>query len=752
MERYRSSMLSGFGFCAITFMLAASALPSAADSNLLSNTGFEQSAGSNITGWAADTDGAFQQVTEGRNGDKAIKFSTSSSTSQGVAFSQTVNVVPCKKYSLSVWIRTQSVLSTADAGTVRIEWLHNGLPVAVSMPSGPKGTSTWRSWNAGTFTSIAAADSARISLFVAKGTSGTIWWDDINFSPVKDPLFDCTLIAPNYRGWMYGSYPSSIQVNAKVDYAEYNLDPANLKINAKLTNKTTGEVLGTTSSAVTGADNTISLARPSLAAGNYTLNVSLANTGNAGTLGSFDYPLIQQAGNEPTAKCWIDQYNRIIVDGKPFFPFGLYTWVKDTAADMKIIADAGFNTVVPTNRLSLSFDAQKELYDVSRNLGLKTVPCLHMFFDQSPYWSAVNGTNGLYGESDMIRGTINAFKDDPSVIAWYLADEPVASDAGDLQAHYNIACNLDPGRPNWIVGYKPEDLRTFMSGFDVYGIDSYPVAWAPIDLVGINASAARQQLCSSRPAWHILQTHNFQIYGDPGARPPTYAEMRNMAYQCFCEGANGLILYSYDDYYRDPSATFEQRWTDIKKLSAEIVPMIPKLLSVDVPMKLSVTDGARIKHFCKAYSGKTYLYIINTSSLPASATVTVPRAVLSIKLNETLVTPDANKQIVVPLEPIGIAIVEVQDYPWLTSKTTGLSSVGLLVRTTGKVTPLDLSSFFIDDGSSAWVKVIVPAGTQLPPANSYVAVTGISSCDRIGDQFGRVLRVSISNDLSIIRR
>jgi hypothetical protein len=63
----------------------------------------------------------------------------------------------------------------------------------------------------------------------------------------------------------------------------------------------------------------------------------------------------------------------------------------------------------------------------------------------------------------------------------------------------------------------------------------------------------------------------------------------------------------------------------------------------------------------------------------------------------------------------------------------GVSNIGLLVRTTGRVIARDTGCIYIDDGSACWggiahsgIKVIT---SQSPDIGSYVVVTGISSCE-----------------------
>ena len=67
------------------------------------------------------------------------------------------------------------------------------------------------------------------------------------------------------------------------------------------------------------------------------------------------------------------------------------------------------------------------------------------------------------------------------------------------------------------------------------------------------------------------------------------------------------------------------------------------------------------------------------------------------------------------------------------SPMTGLNNIGLLVTLTGKVVRVQGGEFYLvdastlGDGTARGVRVRMPAGSSLPPAESFVSVTGISS-------------------------
>ena len=80
----------------------------------------------------------------------------------------------------------------------------------------------------------------------------------------------------------------------------------------------------------------------------------------------------------------------------------------------------------------------------------------------------------------------------------------------------------------------------------------------------------------------------------------------------------------------------------------------------------------------------------------------------------------------------------------------GLSNIGLLVRTCGRVTSTGADEFTIDDGSGVDVKCIVPTGVTLPDLGQYVGVTGISSCEQAGPDLRRLIRVRDSGDINML--
>ena len=87
---------------------------------------------------------------------------------------------------------------------------------------------------------------------------------------------------------------------------------------------------------------------------------------------------------------------------------------------------------------------------------------------------------------------------------------------------------------------------------------------------------------------------------------------------------------------------------------------------------------------------------------------------------------------------------------------SGLNNIGSLVRSWGKVTYAGTGYYYIDDGSgldddSGHIGVKVEAtGLTIPPENSYVVVTGISSCYRSAGELYRLVRIPGQDDIAVV--
>ena len=270
---------------------------------------------------------------------------------------------------------------------------------------------------------------------------------------------------------------------------------------------------------------------------------------------------------------YIDSHNRIVVDGKPFFPIGLYV-VQCTdgryAGQLDEIADSPFDTLInyAVNECGTGASVQQ----IEGYLDQLQARNLKLIFSLKDYIG--------HGQKDIdtITHKVNTFKNHPAIISWYMNDELAPERLSELQKRYKVVRDLDPNHPVWSVHWNTNWLVAEAHTTDIVGVDPYPIDNNPITLVSQKADAAQK---AGKPLWLVPQIFNWRDYpGDFRAetgRPPTRDEMRAMTYLAINHGARGLIYYSYFNIRDDKD--YRTRWLQIKEIASEIDRLRPVLLS-----------------------------------------------------------------------------------------------------------------------------------------------------------------------------
>ncbi len=113
----------------------------------------------------------------------------------------------------------------------------------------------------------------------------------------------------------------------------------------------------------------------------------------------------------------------------------------------------------------------------------------------------------------------------------------------------------------------------------------------------------------------------FQRAIDRWPKHPWSEKMRSMTWQCICEGADGLVYYSWQDLHRDETTPFEERWPDMKTVVEEVAEQIPVLLSVEPAPELQVEAPETVHWTVRTHEGTDWLFLVNGETEPARAVV-----------------------------------------------------------------------------------------------------------------------------------
>ncbi len=334
---------------------------------------------------------------------------------------------------------------------------------------------------------------------------------------------------------------------------------------------------------------------------------------------------------------YIDEHNRFILDGDPFFPLGLYVGqcsIDDQSVQLDEIENSPFDTLMnytvntcgatpatPAEIISYLDQLDSGLPD-SRNLKLIYALNEYIPFDLE---------NELDPCGDIDIASIEAkvgnpdITDHDAVISWYLNDEVGSYNAAaqadclaQLVLGYDKIKELDTNHAVWSVHWSTDWLLPEAHTTDVLGMDSYPIdnKANPMDeVIRVADAAAQVGAQTDKPFWLVPQIFTWKDY--PGdfrwatGRFPTKAEMRAMSYLAVNHGAKGLIYYSYFDIRND--ANYDTRWIEIKDIASEIDQLRSVFLSTSQTSDNDVTcNNGDIDFKLMWYDGTYYLLAVNT--------------------------------------------------------------------------------------------------------------------------------------------
>lgn len=629
---------------ALWVCVVASTICEAAEQNLVSNSGFEILDTSGFAqGWDGPRD-VFSIVKGDRDGSYVLHASISQKRAEELRCVQVLPLTPGSRFALNTWICPTNLMGEGGA-SIAVEWYKNGKKIGEYHPSGTNGTRRWFPWSLYGHADIpVGVDAVKLACTVAPGVTGDVSWDDIRLWVIPQQLLRVDSLEPNYRGWMYDGYPNNIKLRVKIDYPGHGLSPGQLHVRMALKCDKSGKIFAKSQCRIKSNDFITSLRRPTkLAAGAYTLDVALVDSTTNKTLERRSVSLVQLRTCVPAAKCWIDRHQRLIVDGKPFFPLGMYAERVPTDEDLKRISESGFNCMMPYMLSNgwTSFEAARDYLNLSEQYGVKTL------------------FNLKDNNTDDCQGIVWTFKDHPNILAWYINDESAGVEIfPDLKRRQEIIHTVDADHPTWTVLYQTWMVNSFLDLTDAIGIDPYPVNWAPIGTAGEHAEICRKQLFGSRPIWAVPQIQNNEYHApdQKWARPPSFEEMRNMAYQHLAEGATGLVFYCYCELKRDPDASFESRWADVSRLGRELSLLSPLLLSVDKGPKIDV-QGSRVRWFSKTIEKTTSVFLVNDSRNATRAKITLPSGVSATNLDGKPIS--VTNTLSVSLDPIEVRVLKL---------------------------------------------------------------------------------------------
>ena len=317
----------------------------------------------------------------------------------------------------------------------------------------------------------------------------------------------------------------------------------------------------------------------------------------------------------------VDRDHRVRIDGRRFFPLGMYTNRGMTPEDFELWAQA------PLNFTTMYGGVDRATLDRFAKTGTYVCPDVRGLIYGYNY-SAVNRFKGFDETRAAFAKRVAELAGHPNFFGWYLVDEVPLDQAPFVTAANELLQELDPDHPTYAVTDKPHHIRELLPTFDAVGMDPYPVGgWKrDMTIASVWAEQCREGMFGFRPMWHVPQLFNWAWYAKPGiqdykstARRPTRAEMANMVWQGIAAGANGICGYSFGSMRKNsPKAEQEKFWPDVCHVLREVKSMEDVLLAEDIALPFQDLPKTLVARAYR-HGGADYVLVVNRTAEKASA-------------------------------------------------------------------------------------------------------------------------------------
>ena len=321
----------------------------------------------------------------------------------------------------------------------------------------------------------------------------------------------------------------------------------------------------------------------------------------------------------PRRRVYIDRHGRCMVDGKPFYPLGMFANGVG-AKILDIYTNGPFNCIMPYNPVD------RKALDACQAAGIMAFGG-HGSVILGSYWGKQLKLDTQEKVEEFHRKDVMALRDHPALLGWYVFDESPASEVPARKRLCDLYREWDPDHLMWAIQCRADDLRDFMLATDVMGIDSYPIGYNGHTTEQVLDAPTKLTRTCLDLTFHAVQFWNApQSYSwswgktaswCPGARFPTMTEMRNMNWQHIAAGANGIISYSFGSMYKQPD--FPELWKQTIAAHEEIAKVVPVLLSVEPRPSVDSSDPKRLSCRTWVKDGKLYVLACNLTTKPLAA-------------------------------------------------------------------------------------------------------------------------------------
>ena len=319
----------------------------------------------------------------------------------------------------------------------------------------------------------------------------------------------------------------------------------------------------------------------------------------------------------------------LLVDGKPFFPIGIYGIVPEY---MKEVADAGFNCTIRWSPAEMGgYKYLKELMETSEEAGRQAIlaypdACqkaglfmidwpFFLSYEKLRYASIDFSERFARFLNDQLPFIVETVREHPALLAYYGPDEPSEQHRGQCLQAAEIFWELDPYHPHFMLFCG--GVLDWPEVYDVAGMDLYP-GFGRKSLFPVFTGARRGALVAEAnrvPYWHVPL-----LCGRGSGNRCTGPEQRAQAYLAVIGGAKGILWFVWPPRH-------QSNWGELRKIAREFTELTPVLTEASPEQDIrrdppEMTETLQV--LVKEHKGKTYLIMANADPEPLEASFALP--------------------------------------------------------------------------------------------------------------------------------
>lgn len=287
----------------------------------------------------------------------------------------------------------------------------------------------------------------------------------------------------------------------------------------------------------------------------------------------------------------LDRFRRItLINGKPFFPLGIFWEGSTTPEVIEFLAKGNVNTV------HLIASPTEELLETGRKHGV-------MFQFQLD----------VHARKGKSQETISNWKHHPAILSWYTYDEAFTTEWGrknlkEIVKTIADSQELDPYHPVVMLeniygmNYLIEKGMDFPGKIPILDYYAYPPSSNVQSWDNYSKAILGFGEADGRPAWAVPFMSG---YGFHASRDMSPAELEYQVYICAINGIRGILFWA--SYPKAPG-TFAK----LSSLFGEIRQLVEPLISLEQVPAIQC-NSEKVRFTVKKHNGFLYLITVNES-------------------------------------------------------------------------------------------------------------------------------------------